>query len=75
MTKGWIEFPDAFLHIFFRNQRKGPRVFSFVIDQENAVKNLQGLMGIHRGAYFGNTIQVAVDEFTEPAVIIHGSCS
>ena len=47
-------------------------MFSFVIDQANAVENLQRRMGIHGRADPGDHIQIAVDEFAKPLIVIHG---
>jgi len=45
-----------------------PAVF---IHQENGMENLQRLVGIHGGKDPGNDAQIAVDEFAQPAVVIH----
>jgi hypothetical protein len=59
-----VDFPDAFLNIFRRNERKRCRMLAFPINKEDCVKDLYSLVCVHGWADLGNDIEIAVNEFT-----------
>ena len=75
MSGRWIESPNPSSNIFFRDEGKRGRMLAFLIDQEDAVKNLNGLMRVHCRTDLGNHIEVSVNEFGQPPIIIHSSRS
>ena len=48
--------------IVFRDQGERRGVFSLVVDQENAVKNLHGLVGVEGRADFSDPVKVTINE-------------
>ena len=43
------------------------------IDKKDIVKDLDGLVCVHRGRDAGDAMQVAVDEGAQAAVVFHGA--
>ncbi len=50
-------------------------MLSLFIYQKDGMKDLHGLMRIHCWANLGDDIKVAINKLTQPAIVIHGSCS
>ena len=47
-------------------------MFPPVIDQANAVEDLHRRVGVHSRTDPGDNVHIAIDEFAQPAVVVHG---
>src|SRR5512139_1781488 len=69
-TEGRVEFPYAFGHIFFSDEGERRRMFSLVVDEEDRMEYLHGIVGVHSGTDLGYRTEIPVDEFAESAVVV-----